>query len=85
MWLKYLGDPLHVAFESNFNWRPMHFESKTMSIDNVQYTTYCIYCHLLFGIMQRSIYLLYISYFANKCQIGSLEFIEHLKLYLVIN
>ena len=32
---------------------------------------------LIVGIMQSYIYLLYISYFANSCQIGCLDNIEH--------
>ena len=41
------------------------------------YTKYVIECDLLFGITQCYIYLLYISYFTNKCEIGSLDIIEH--------
>ena len=33
--------------------------------------------------MQCYIYLSYISYFINKCEIGDLDIIEHSQLYLV--
>ena len=33
--------------------------------------------HLLLEITQCCIYLLYISYFTNKCQIGCLDITEH--------
>ena len=39
--------------------------------------------HLLFGIVHCYIYLLYVVCFANKCQIGCLDVIEHLQLYLL--
>ena len=33
------------------------------------FNTYDIWCHLSYGIAQCYIYLLYISYFTNKCEI----------------
>ena len=41
------------------------------------------YLMSLYGITQCHIYVLYISYFANKCQIGSLDNLDHEQLSLV--
>ena len=43
----------------------------------------CILCHLLFEIMQCYIYILYISHFGNKCQIGWLDTREYKQVYVV--
>lgn len=51
-----------------------------------RYTKWCIYCHLLFGIMECYIYLLYISIFlSNIGHTGCLVIIEFQLLYLVRN
>ena len=51
----------------------------------MNYTKYDIECHLLFGISQCYIYLLYLSYFTNICQIGCLDIIEQHQLYMIKN
>lgn len=49
---------------------------------NVYTKIICIKYHLIFGIMQYYNYLFYISFSANKSQIGYLEVIEYWYLHL---